>query len=111
MFEIILKFCAIVYCFKLIEANSTLNISSAAESGNNTLPGNNTEYTLPSNSTAYNSKFLIAGGVPVPDNNPYLKYMVSIRSRNPQRYFGDNHFCAGAIISKTAVLTAAHCVM
>ena len=102
MFEKIFNFCVILYGIKLIEANSTLNVASAAVNGNNTLPGNSTEYK---------SKFLIAGGWPVAEKFPYLKYMVSIRSRNPQRFFGDNHFCAGTIISKTAVLTAAHCVM
>ncbi|XP_075151120.1 trypsin-3-like [Haematobia irritans] len=56
--------------------------------------------------------FLIVGGM----RNPivikkYLPYMVSIRSRNPQKYFGDNHFCAGTIFAKDMVLTTAHCVM
>uniref|UniRef100_A0A1I8PM31 Peptidase S1 domain-containing protein n=1 Tax=Stomoxys calcitrans TaxID=35570 RepID=A0A1I8PM31_STOCA len=56
--------------------------------------------------------FLIAGGL----RNPvimkkFLPYMVSIRSRNPQKYFGDNHFCSGTIFGKDLVLTAAHCVM
>ncbi|XP_017072257.1 uncharacterized protein LOC108108663 isoform X2 [Drosophila eugracilis] len=39
------------------------------------------------------------------------KYVVSIRSRSVHKYFGDNHFCAGVIISETFILTAAHCAM
>ncbi|XP_065362459.1 trypsin-like [Calliphora vicina] len=55
--------------------------------------------------------YYIAGGNRVPSTLKLINYMVSIRTRNPQRYFGDNHFCAGTIISKKAVLTSAHCVM
>ncbi|XP_073822342.1 trypsin-like [Musca autumnalis] len=56
--------------------------------------------------------FLIVGGSrhPIPMEK-FLPYMVSIRSRNPQKYFGDNHFCAGTIFQEDLVLTTAHCVM
>ncbi|XP_064544585.1 trypsin zeta-like [Drosophila montana] len=39
------------------------------------------------------------------------KYVVSIRSRTPRTFFGDNHFCGGSIVSLTYVLTSAKCVM
>ncbi|EDW46566.1 trypsin I-P1 isoform X1 [Drosophila sechellia] len=39
------------------------------------------------------------------------KYVVSIRSRRPHKLFGDNHFCGGVIISRTYILTSAHCAM
>ncbi|KQS44215.1 uncharacterized protein Dere_GG13441, isoform B [Drosophila erecta] len=39
------------------------------------------------------------------------KYVVSIRSRRPHKFFGDNHFCGGVIISRTYILTSAHCAM
>jgi len=38
-------------------------------------------------------------------------YVVSIRTRSVHRYFGDNHFCSGVIVSPTFVLTSAHCLI
>ncbi|KAH8364702.1 hypothetical protein KR084_010240 [Drosophila pseudotakahashii] len=39
------------------------------------------------------------------------RYVVSIRSRTPRKFFGDNHFCGGVIISRTYIMTSAHCAM
>ncbi|XP_068153697.1 putative trypsin-6 [Drosophila tropicalis] len=54
-------------------------------------------------------EFLITGGFR-PTTNPLVQYLVSLRTASPFKYFGDNHFCAGSIISKKAILTAAHCL-
>ncbi|KAH8309994.1 hypothetical protein KR044_011634, partial [Drosophila immigrans] len=54
-------------------------------------------------------QFLVTGGYR-PEQNLLVKFVVSIRTNKERKYFGDNHFCGGAIISAKSILTAAHCL-
>ncbi|XP_034105882.1 putative trypsin-6 [Drosophila albomicans] len=70
------------------------------------------EYSNPSLSDINDDddfRFLVTGGYR-PENNLLVKYVVSIRYNKERKYFGDNHFCGGAIISSKTILTAAHCL-
>ncbi|KAH8324037.1 hypothetical protein KR074_008618 [Drosophila pseudoananassae] len=66
---------------------------------------------VPDNSSADPSdfQFLITGGYR-PATNNLAKYVVSIRLVERFKFFGSDHFCGGAIISKDVILTAAHCL-
>ncbi|XP_046865965.1 chymotrypsin-like protease CTRL-1 isoform X3 [Drosophila willistoni] len=54
-------------------------------------------------------EMLIAGGYQA-DYAVLGRHVVSIRTIDKIRYNGDNHFCTGMVISRRAILTAAHCL-
>lgn len=55
-------------------------------------------------------EYLVTGGYRQPHNN-FMKSTVSLRYHKIKQFFGDNHFCAGAIIHRKCVITAAHCLL
>ncbi|XP_020718194.1 putative trypsin-6 [Ceratitis capitata] len=55
--------------------------------------------------------FLVAGGQRIPEVQNYTRFMVSLRARTATKYFGDNHYCAGVIISIRWILTSAQCIV
>nr|XP_014098492.2 kallikrein-6-like isoform X1 [Bactrocera oleae] len=57
-----------------------------------------------------NYTMLISGGYKFKRLKLY-RHIVSIRTTRATAYFGDNHICAGSIISSNLILTAAHCVI
>ncbi|XP_050330409.1 serine protease 1-like [Bactrocera neohumeralis] len=56
-------------------------------------------------------KFLVAGGQRVQNVQNFTRFMVSLRQRTATRYFGDNHYCAGVIISYRWIVTSAQCMV
>ncbi|XP_037934882.1 uncharacterized protein LOC119670311 [Teleopsis dalmanni] len=62
------------------------------------------------NLTALSSEMHKHSPVYRPHTHTLVKYVVSIRTRNFDIVFGDNHYCAGSIIAPNKVVTAAVCV-
>ncbi|XP_028896013.1 putative trypsin-6 [Zeugodacus cucurbitae] len=56
-------------------------------------------------------RFLVAGGLRVPELLNYTRFMVSLRLRTATKYFGDNHYCAGVIISYRWIVSSAQCLV
>ncbi|XP_067635767.1 serine protease 1 [Eurosta solidaginis] len=53
--------------------------------------------------------FLITSGYR-PEHPSLTKHVVSLRAGRHRHYFGDNHFCAGTIMTPRIIITAAHCL-
>lgn len=58
-----------------------------------------------------NATHRIVGGNVECSTNEISKYVVSLRVKNLGSVYGSNHYCGGTIISKTTILTAAHCLL
>ncbi|XP_070137436.1 putative trypsin-6 isoform X2 [Drosophila bipectinata] len=58
---------------------------------------------------SFEIEYLVTGGYR-PKNNNLIKFTVSLRYNKIKQFFGDNHFCGGAIIHRKCVITSAHCL-
>lgn len=52
----------------------------------------------------------IAEGFLVTQREKLRTSVVSLRSRSPQAYFGDNHFCSGSLLNDMFIITSARCI-
>ncbi|XP_017071712.2 putative trypsin-6 [Drosophila eugracilis] len=62
-------------------------------------------------STTFNRTKRLSDGKYDDDVYPLSKVVVSIRTRQARRFFGDNHFCSGVILAPLFVMTSSHCLM
>lgn len=104
-----------LYCDQIVDYDESKSINNVVGTTDeypvvmyyiNTHPQNGT--IADDSSLDGDNTFLITGGYPR-RNKDLSRYIVSVRTRYYNYYYGDNHICGGSIIDVRLILTAAHC--